>query len=122
MTEKIKINNLKEMEPYRKALRNNMTTAEEVLWKYLKRKQLAGRKFRRQHSIGHYILDFYCPKEKLAIELDGAHHFTKEGMAYDAKRTAYLNEFQIKVIRFENQEVFQNIETVLQKIKSHLTS
>jgi hypothetical protein len=66
---KHQINNRKELEPYRKALRNNSTSAEIFLWDFLKNKKLAGRKFRRQHSVGNYILDFYCPDEKLAIEL-----------------------------------------------------
>lgn len=107
---------------YRKNLRNNATDAEVVLWKHLQNKQLEGRKFRRQHSVENYILDFYCPSERLAIELDGAHHFTEEGLKYDQDRTVFLNNLNIRVIRFENIEVFENIDKVLVKIKSCFTS
>lgn len=113
------IHNRKELETFRKDLRNNLTSAEAALWMELKGKQLDGRKFRRQHSVGSYILDFYCPVEKLCIELDGAGHFTLEGMAYDKKRTEYLNSLNIRVIRFKNLEVFEQMEKVLSEIKSN---
>lgn len=116
------IHNRKELEVYRKQLRNHSTSAEATLWISLQKRQLEGRKFRRQHSVGYYILDFYCPAEKLAVELDGAHHFTEEGQAYDAKRTAYSNDLGIRVIRFENRQVFEDLEGVLRKIKECLTS
>lgn len=69
--------------------------------------------------MGNYILDFYCPSEKLCIELDGASHFSIEGGEYDAARTAYLNSLGITVIRFENKLVFDRIEAVLEEIKSN---
>jgi very-short-patch-repair endonuclease len=111
------INNRTELKEYRKNLRNNGTTAEAFLWNYLKAKQLNGRKFRRQFSVGNYILDFYCPAEKLCVELDGADHFTDEGFLYDEERTNYLNSLGIKVIRFENKTVFDHTENVLEEIK-----
>ena len=74
-----KIHNRKYLEKFRKKLRSNLTPAEAVLWSSLQRKQLEGRKFRRQHSIGNYIADFYCPSERIVVELDGAGHFTPEG-------------------------------------------
>lgn len=113
------INNKKELLARRKDLRNNLTLAEVVLWKILKGKKLDGRKFRRQHSVGYYILDFYCPAERLAIELDGAHHFTEEGRRKDAVRTKYLNSLNIKVVRFENVEVLQNAQGVIDEIRGH---
>lgn len=116
------LHNRKELESYRKALRHNLTSAEATLWIELKGKQLEGRKFRRQHSVGPYILDFYCPSEKLCIELDGAGHFTPEGVAYDKTRTEYLNRLNIRVIRFENVDVFEQMEKVLREIKSSLTT
>jgi very-short-patch-repair endonuclease len=119
---KDQIHNRKEMEVYRKQLRNHSTSAEATLWKSLQKRQLEGRKFRRQHSVGYYILDFYCPAEKLAVELDGAGHFTEAGQAYDARRTAYLNDLGIRVVRFENREVFEDLEGVLSKIKDNLTN
>ncbi|MEX2235405.1 MAG: endonuclease domain-containing protein [Cyclobacteriaceae bacterium] len=113
------INNRPELEGHRKYLRNFSTSAEAALWILLKGKQLAGRKFRRQHSVGNYILDFYCPSEKLAVELDGEHHFTEEGIKYDEKRASYINQLDIRIVRFENSEVFTHPEAVLAKIKSY---
>ena len=102
---------------FRRELRNNLTPAEAILWKFLQNKQLNGKRFRRQHGVGPYILDFYCPSLKLAIELDGEQHFFEEGIAYDKIRTEYLNTFNIKVIRFENDEVLHQIENVLEEIE-----
>lgn len=112
------INNLSYLKPFRKELRKNLTLAESRLWILLKGKQLEGRKFRRQHSVGNYILDFYCPSEKLCVELDGEHHYTEEGLKYDEARTAYLNSVEVRVIRFENKMVFDDPEGVLEQIKS----
>lgn len=122
MADKNQINNRPELKQFRKELRNNSTSAEVTLWLCLKGKQLGGRKFRRQHSIENYILDFYCPSEKLAVELDGAGHFTAAGYEYDLKRTALLESHGIKVIRFENCEVFEAIEAVLETIKKNFTT
>jgi very-short-patch-repair endonuclease len=113
------INNRPELKENRKRLRNNGTPAEAFLWNYLKGKQLKSRKFRRQFSVGSYILDFYCPAEKLCIELDGADHFTSAGFEYDKERTEYLNTMGITVIRFENDTVFESIENVLEDIMSN---
>lgn len=110
------IHNRSELKNFRKRLRNNSTSAESFLWTSLKKSQLEGRKFRRQHSVGSYILDFYCTTERLCVELDGAGHYTDEGIEYDKQRTAYINSLNIKVIRFENKEVFENLEGVLAEI------
>lgn len=96
-----------------------MTEAELVLWEVLKGKKLCGRKFRRQHSIGYYIADFYCPAERLIIELDGQHHYTPEGLEKDRERDDHLEELGIKVLRFENKEVLNNLTVVLKCIKSN---
>ena len=109
--------NRKSLKPKRKELRNNPTFAEVLLWKELKHRKLGGKKFRRQESIGNYIVDFYCHNEKLVIELDGETHFTDEGRIYDAKRTKYLKSKGLEVIRFENNEVLGNISGVLEEIK-----
>jgi len=111
------INNLPELKTFRKELRNHGTSAEAFLWTHLKQKQLEGKKFRRQFSVGHYILDFYCHTEKLCVELDGNDHFTNEQMKYDEIRTKFLNDQGIKVIRFENCEVFDHTESVLEEIR-----
>ena len=127
MTEKI--HNKNSLKENRKKLRNGLTPAEAKLWSLLKNGQFESRKFRRQHSVGPYILDFYCPSAKLCIELDGAPHFTDGASEYDSARTEYLNVFGISVIRFENKDVFDNTEGVLREIekkffpyKSHLKS
>jgi very-short-patch-repair endonuclease len=116
------IHNRKILEPYRKELRNNLTFAEATLWLHLQRKQLDGRKFRRQHSVGSYILDFYCPSEKLCVELDGAGHFTEKGIKYDKVRTEYLNSLNIRVVRFENRDVLERMEEVLNEIRNNFTT
>ena len=114
---KRRIHNLSGLKENRKQLRNNTTSAEAVLWRALKQSQLEGRKFRRQHSIGNYIIDFYCPSEKLAIELDGIYHYTDEGTKHDQKRAAFLNSLNIRIIRFENVEIFDNIDVLLDTIQ-----
>ena len=113
-----KLYNLPYLKETRVYLRKNMTEAELVLWEVLKEKKLCGRKFRRQHSIGHYIADFYCSSEKLIIELDGQHHYTEEGIAKDIERDAHLALMDKKVLRFENKDVLNNLTEVLKKIKS----
>jgi very-short-patch-repair endonuclease len=113
-----KKNNLNKLLKHRKDLRNNSTNAEIFLWQYLKESKLEKRKFRRQHSFAYYILDFYCPKEKLGIELDGDSHFSKNGILYDKERDEYLKREGIKILRFTNEEVLNNIEHVLNKIKN----
>ena len=113
-----KIFNKKSLKVFRKELRTNLTTAEAIMWTALQKKQLENRKFRRQHSIGNYIVDFYCPSEKLAIELDGADHYTLEGSENDFSRDKYLNSLEITVLRYENKDIFNNLDTVLEQIKS----
>jgi len=111
------IHNLPYLKTFRKELRNNLTPAEATLWKMLQKRQLDGRKFRRQHSVANYILDFYCPSEKLAIELDGQGHFEATQAEYDYERDLFLKEFGIKVLRFENKIVFEDTEWMLEKIR-----
>lgn len=113
------LHNRKYLETFRRSLRNNGTSAEAFLWKYLSKSQLEGRKFRRQHSIGNYIVDFYCPKEKLIIELDGEIHNKLEVQEKDQKRTDYLMSFGFTVIRFENKMVFDNLKSVLKEIEDN---
>lgn len=112
------LNNLPHLKIFRKNLRNNLTPAEAKLWTLLKNSQLGGIKFRRQHSFNNYILDFYSPSEKLAIELDGAVHNTEEAQEYDKKRDLFLNNYGIKVLRFENKLVFDETDFVLSEIRS----
>jgi len=94
--------------------RKNQTDAEQLLWRYLRNKQLGGYKFRRQYPIHNYILDFYCGEGGIAIELDGSQH--KKRKSYDDKRTAQLEKLGIRVIRFWDNEVLKNIDGVLEYI------
>jgi very-short-patch-repair endonuclease len=112
------IHNAKHLKELRKDLRNNLTPAEATLWRYLQHSKLDGRKFRRQHSVNNYILDFYCPSEKLGIELDGDIHKGFASDQYDLERTEKLNKMGIRIIRFENEDVFQE-ENILEAIRKH---
>ena len=87
--DKLKLNNLPKLKMFRKELRNHLTPAEAKLWDSLKKSQLDGRKFRRQHSVGPFILDFYCPAEHLAIELDGQVHLALDAQEYDKERISF---------------------------------
>ena len=116
---KEKINNLHYLKTFRKELRDNLTPAEAKFWKAVQNKNLEDRKFRRQHSAGNYILDFYCLSEKLAIELDGEVHFSDTARDYDYERKLFLEYYGIKVLRFENELVFKDLEWVLGVIKSN---
>lgn len=97
----------------RKALRKIQTPEEQILWSKLRNNQF-GIKFRRQVSIGSYIVDFYCPQKRLAIEVDGSQHYTEDGQKYDAVRTSFLNSFNINVIRFSNSDIKENIDGALE--------
>ncbi len=107
---KADIHSLPRLGEFRKELRKNLTSAEATFWKIVKNSKFEGRKFRRQHSVGNYILDFYCPAEKLAVELDGTRHFSSFGAAEDRERTAHLESKGVRVLRFENREVFEETE------------
>lgn len=97
-------------------LRRRMTYSESLLWEKLKGKQLMGLRFRRQHPIDIFIVDFYCHEVKLVIEIDGEIHLDQ--IEYDDGREADIEKYDIKIIRFTNDEVNNNIEDVIQKIES----
>lgn len=97
-----KIFNPKRTKAQRKYLRNNMTKAEVMLWSKLKGRNMLDYKFRRQHGIENYIVDFYCPELNLVIEVDGESHYTLEGKKHDETRTEFLNELDIYILRFTN--------------------
>lgn len=104
----------------RKRLRNQSTYAEVVLWKYIRNKQILNTKFRRQHSIGNYIVDFYCADLNLIIELDGHYHFTENGILKDEIRDKKLLSKYENILRFENRLVLERTETVLKIIEEKL--
>ena len=103
-----------------KELRNNATKQEKFLWQYLNKSQL-GFKFRRQQPIGNYIADFFCPSLNLIIELDGGQHNKKQNIEYDKRRTEFFNKQGYKVLRIWNNDIDNNIEGVVEYIKSNLT-
>ena len=99
----------------RKALRKNQTDCERIIWNVIRNKQCNGLKFFRQFSVGPYILDFYCPEKRLAIEIDGGQHADQQ-KEYDQERTAYLAGHYIRELRFWNNEVVENLDGVYDKI------
>ncbi|OIR16066.1 ATP-dependent RNA helicase HrpB [mine drainage metagenome] len=105
-----------------RALRKNATDAEQLLWNLLRDRQLVNFKFRRQHPLGSYILDFYCHEAKLAIELDGGQHAEGVQRQHDEKRSAWLKEQGITVLRFWNNDVLTNTEGVLQSVFEWLST
>lgn len=113
------IHNRKHLESFRKELRENLTPAEAFLWKQLQKRQLKGKKFRRQHSIENFIVDFYCPEEKLIIELNGEIHKNATAEEKDRKRDKRLEELGFKIIRFENKMVFDFLPSVLKEIEDN---
>src|SRR5262249_3046836 len=109
--------NIPPLKARRRELRNNPTPAEATLWRYLQRRQILGKRFRRQYSIGRYVVDFFCVECDIVVELDGAPHFQEIKTEYEAERTAFLEGLGIDIIRFENRIVHQNIEAVLETIR-----
>jgi very-short-patch-repair endonuclease len=102
-------------------LRKRQTKAERLLWECLRAKRLNGMKFRRQHPLGRYIADFYCPEAHLVIELDGKIHQIKDQKEYDGSRQEVIGMRGIRVLRIKNEEIEQDIESVIRKVLS-LTS
>ncbi len=97
-------------------LRRPLTASEQVLWEVLRDCRLQGIKFRRQHPFGPYVLDFFCVKSQLAVELDGGVHEQDEQKEYDRERTAYLEEQGLRVLRFRNEEIAEIFEDVIRRI------
>jgi len=110
--------NLKELA---KSLRNKLTEAEQRLWTRLRLKHL-GYVFYRQRPIGDYIVDFYCPKARLVVEVDGGQHFTKDTASSDRVRDEYMRSLDITVLRFSNSEVLKNTDSVAEAIYKILLS
>lgn len=115
------------MIPYRqdlkqkaRALRKNMTDAEQRLWRYLRGKQLRGTQFYRQKPLGDYIVDFYAPAAGLVIELDGGQHFEAAGRIRDCERSRWLNQQGIEVLRFDNRQALTETEAVVAEIERAL--
>ena len=109
--------NRKGLKSFRSSLRKRSTSAEAALWEMLKSKQLDGRKFRRQYSIGSYIVDFCCPSEKLVIELDGDYHGEYNKIQEDENRDKFIESLGFTVLRFENRFVFREPEYLKSEIR-----
>ncbi len=105
-----------EVKEKRRALRSAETATESLLWECLRDRQVGGLKFRRQYSVGVYIMDFYCPACRLAVELDGDSHASAEAQEYDAERTEFLATLNIRVLRFPNAFVHNDLRSVISKI------
>ncbi len=108
------------LKKYSQELRKNMTDAEKLLWSKLRGRQLKGFQVYRQRIIGNYIVDFYCPKANVIIEIDGGQHYTAEGMDKDRVRDDYMKGQGFKVLRFTDREVLENINDVVAKIYEYL--
>ena len=105
---------------YRQILRRTTTPTENMLWRRLKGKQLDGLRFRQQHGYGPYVLDFYCPSLRLCIELDGNIHDEEQVRLKDEERTEFLLEQRIHVLRFRNEDVENDVEGVLERIREYI--
>jgi len=104
------------LKPFSKELRGNMTDAERLLWSKLRRKQICGVQFYRQKPLGPFVVDFYAPKPRIIIELDGGQHYEEKHIVKDKNRDDYLNKMDLKVLRFNNLEVLQSTRAVLENI------
>jgi very-short-patch-repair endonuclease len=112
----------RKLKPLARSLRTNMTEAEQLIWSKIRRKQIDNLQFYRQKNIGHYIVDFYCPKRKLIVELDGGQHYENEGMKKDQERDRYLQGLGFTVLRFSDIDVLKSIDGVLERIYEHIKS
>jgi len=101
---------------FTRQLRQSATDAENLLWRHLRGRQLGGCKFRRQHPLSPYVLDFFCEEKRLAIELDGGQHYSTEGIQRDLIRDQWIAEKGIQMLRFSNREVLVELEAVLTRI------
>jgi len=108
--------NKKSEQEKRRSLRKNMTYCEKIVWLNLRKRQL-GYRFLRQYSVDHFVIDFYCPDLKLAIEVDGASHNDPEQKKYDIQRQKYLEEFNIKFVRIKDEEFLGNPNKAFMKIE-----
>jgi very-short-patch-repair endonuclease len=110
------------LKPLARNLRSNMTNAELLIWSKVRRKQIDNFQFYRQKNIGQYIVDFYCPRGKLIVEIDGGQHYENEGMKKDQERDRYLQKLGFTVQRFSDIDVLKNIDGVVETIHEQLKS
>ena len=115
------LSNNKILKDRRREQRKSQTPAEKLMWLYLRGKKLSDFHFVRQYSLGPYILDFYCPRIKLAIEIDGPIHDSSGAVVYDKEREAYLRGQSVKIVRFRNEEVISNTKVVIKRLEPLLS-
>lgn len=115
-----RIYNRFESKQLRKHLRQTMSKAEVILWSQLKGRQL-GYKFRRQYGVGPYVVDFYCPQMRLAVEIDGGQHYEDRQATNDRQRQEYIERLGIRVIRFSDREVLDDVYGVINRLQAILT-
>jgi len=108
------------LKQYSRQLRENMTDAERHLWARIRMRQIKGYQFYRQKPIGDYIVDFFCPKAKLIIEVDGSQHFVNETIEYDRIREEYVSSLGLRVLRFTNTDVLKHVEGVVERIEEEM--
>jgi len=106
----------KDLKEHSRDLRRNMTEAEKLIWSRIRKKQVKDYQFYRQRIIGNYIVDFYCPKAGLIVELDGGQHYHPEDLKKDTLRDDYMESLGLKILRFSNNEIFGNLDAVMEKI------
>lgn len=106
----------------KRRLRSDMTGPEKRLWSRLRSRQLQGSKFRRQHGIGPYIVDFYCPEQSLVIEIDGDSHADAEQIQKDQRRDRYLQSIGLRVVRYTNDDIMKNLDGVLEDLQKRVSS
>jgi len=107
---------------FKRRLRSDMTGPEKRLWSRLRSRQLQGSKFRRQHGIGPYIVDFYCPEQSLVIEIDGDSHADAEQIEKDQRRDRYLQSIGLRVVRYTNDDIMKNLDGVLEDLQKRVSS
>ena len=112
--------NFQRQKETRRYLRKNETSAEKILWAKLRNRQLLRYKFRRQHGIDHYAIDFYCPEKRLAVEVDGVTHYSPAEIEYDKERENIIKTYEIKFVRVTNADVYKNLDGVLFLIAEEL--
>jgi len=104
-----------------RVLRKGQTSAEVLFWYTVKNRKIKGMKFRRQHPIGPFIVDFYCDEAKLVIELDGKIHDLEHIKAYDSSREMHLSSLGLQIMRFTNDQIFNNFDTVIKTVEDYLS-
>ncbi|MCE9538695.1 MAG: endonuclease domain-containing protein [Bacteroidetes bacterium] len=115
----MEVHNRKSLKEIRRNLRQESTLAEDFLWQHIRNRNLNQLKFKRQHSIGNYVVDFYCASKRLIIEVDGVVHGLADQLEKDKSRDENLIEMDFKILRFSNEEVLLNINFVKQEITKH---